>query len=209
MALSYPYSVDFLAGCLAGPSIPLTLQRNDEMSGSGDGRYWSVELARPLWMASYSLYAKSAAAAREINAKIYGLDGSRGTFLWADPYYSGPAIGVMPGVDDIEVASISSDRSRISFSNMPAGFTFTAGDYISIAYGTDRYFFATMCEGGGATGNLRAVRPHVPLGVSVGDTVTVSKPVFKAIIPPDGYTPFASYKGRWGDGASITVLQKP
>lgn len=209
MALSYPYSVNFLANCLTGERIPLQLQRNDELSGSGDGRYWAAQLSRPLWSASYSLYAKSAAHAREINAKIYGLDGSTGTFLWCDPYYEGPAAGDYAGVDSIEIASLSSDRTRITFTNMPAGFEFTAGDYISVAYGTDRYYFATLCEGGGSGGAPREVRPAVPLGVSVGDTVTVSKPVFKAIIPPNGFTPFASFRGRWGDSASITVLQKP
>lgn len=212
MALSYPYALDFLANCLTGPTIPLALQRNDEMSGSGDGRFWGAQMAKPLWTASYSLYAKHAAHAREINAKIYGLDGSQKTFLWCDPYYEGPTEGTA-GLGAVTMSGITANRARIAFSGLPAGFTLRTGDYFSIAYSTDRVYFGTMCEnavanGSGVTPN-RDVRPHIPLGISTGATVELVRPYFKAIIPPGGFTPFANFRGRWGESASITVLQKP
>tara|TARA_B000000460_G_scaffold249681_1_gene232618 strand:- start:6719 stop:7324 length:606 start_codon:yes stop_codon:yes gene_type:complete len=200
MALSYPYSVDFLAKCLSGPRIPLALQRFEEMSGSGDGRFWATQLARPLWGATYELYSHSAEKARELNAKIYGLDGSSKTFLWADPYYTGAVNG--PAPSGITVSAISSDRNRISFSG---DFDFTAGDFISITHSSGRYYFGTLVENG--TTALE-IRPALHLGISVGDTVEVNAPRFKAIIPPGGFTPFASFRGRWGDSASITILQK-
>lgn len=212
MALSYPYALDFLSKCLIGPSIPLNLQRNDEMSGSGDGRFWSTQLAKPLWTASYGLYAKSAAHAREINAKVYGLDGAQKTFLWCDPYYPGPADGTT-GLGSVVVDNIVADRSRIALSGLPAGFTVAAGEFFSITHSSGRVYFGTFCEdatasGAGVTPN-REIRPHLHLGVSAGASVQLVRPYFKAIIPPGGYTPFANSRFGWGDSASITVLQKP
>ncbi|SEU03345.1 hypothetical protein [Paracoccus homiensis] len=206
MALSFPYALDFLANCLIGPEVALKLSRNDEASGSGDGRVWSVELARPLWTATYSLDAKDGAHAREINAKINALDGSSKTFLWADPWYSGPAVSA-PNYSGVTVASISANRGALAFSGLHEDFAFTAGDYISIAYGGGKQYLGQLAEGGDS-GQLE-IRPYLPMGISVGASVQIAKPRMKAIIPPNGWTPFSSTRYGWGQGASITVLQKP
>lgn len=211
MALSYPYALDFLSNCLIGPSVPLELRRSDEMSGSGDGRFWSAQLAKPLWTASYGLYAKHAAHAREINAKIYGLDGSQKTFLWCDPYYGGPANGTS-GLGSVTLDNVVADRSRIALSGLPAGFQLAAGEFLSISFGTDRVYFGTFCEdatanGSGITPN-REIRPFLPMSIDAGASVELVRPYFKAIIPPGGYTPFAKSRFGWGEGASIAVLQK-
>lgn len=209
MALSFPYALEFLSNCLIGERVPLRLQRNDEMSGSGDGRFWSAELARPLWTASYSLYAKKAAHAREMNAKVLGLDGMSKTMLWSDPNYRGPASG-SAGLGAVTIMGISADRGGISLSGLPNGFVVTAGDYLSITHGTNVYF-GTFVEGGtaGVGGNLavRAIRPFLPLTVQTGATVELVKPYLKAIVTD--YQPFASTRWKWGDSASISILQRP
>ncbi|MDP0925715.1 hypothetical protein Q0601_00875 [Paracoccus onubensis] len=209
MALSFPYALDFLANCMIGERVPLRLQRNDEMSGSGDGRYWSAELARPLWTASYSLYAKQEAHAREMNAKVWGLDGMSKTMLWADPNYRGPASGVTTGLGGVSVSSVRADRGALSLTGLPVGFTVTAGDFLSIAFGTYVYFGAFV-EGGtaGAGGDLgsREVRPFLPMGIQT-QAVELVRPYFKAIVTE--YQPFASTRWHWGDSASISILQRP
>ena len=205
MALSYPYALNFLSDCLNGPIIPLKLQRNDEMSGGGDGRYWSTELASPLWTASYSLYAKHAAHAREINAKVQALDGMSRAFLWRDKYYDGPAYGTT-GLGSVTVSGIRADRGAISLTGAPSGFQITAGDFISINYGSGRVYFGQFAETG-LPGSTREIRPYLPLGISAGVAVNLVAPRFKAIVTD--FQPFANFRGRWGQDASITVLQKP
>jgi hypothetical protein len=212
MALSFPYALDSLANCLAGESIPLALRRFDEVSGGGDGRFWSARMATPLWGASYALYSKQGALAREINAKINALDGMSRTLLWADPYYTGPASGATGGLGSVTVASIrATDRGAISFSGLPQGATLSAGDYFSIAYGVGRVYFGQLVEGGsaGSAGEIgqRDISPYLPFGVSVGDRIELIRPHFKAMVTD--FTPFSNYRGRWGDNASITILQKP
>ena len=211
MALSFPYALDFLAKCLTGPAIPLKLQRFDEMSGVADGRFWSVQMAQPLWGATYALYTKGGADARAINAKINALDGMSQTMYWADPYYSGPASGVTTGLGNVTVASVRADRGAVALTGLPGSFEASAGDYLAIPYGSGRVYMGQLAEDGiaGAGGVLsqREIRPYLPFGIAAGARVQLVRPYFKAMVTD--YTPFASFRGRWGDSASITIMQKP
>lgn len=211
MALSHPYALDFLAKCLLGDRIPLELRRFDEMSGSGDGRFWAAQMATPLWGASYALTAHSAAHAREINAKIYALDGVSKTFLWTDPYYKGPASGMTDGLGSVTVSGIRADRGAIALTGMPEDFVLSAGDFLSITYGSGRVYFGTFAEGGtaGSAGGMgqKEIRPYLPFGIANGATIELVRPYFRAVVAE--FVPFANFKGRWGDSASITILQKP
>lgn len=211
MALTYPYALDFLAACLNGPQIPLALQRFDEQSGSGDGRFWSARMAPPLWGATYALYSKHGAHAREINAKVYALDGMSKTMLWTDPYYAGPASGMVSGLEAVKVSAIRADRGALALSGLPAGFVLTAGDFLSIIHASSRYYFGTFAEGGTAssTGTItqKELRPHLPMGIAVGAAVELVRPAFRAMVTD--FKPFANFRGHWGEDASITIMQKP
>lgn len=211
MALSFPYALDFLAKCLTGPAIPLKLQRFDEMSGGADGRFWSSQMAPPLWGATYSLYTKGGEEARAINAKINALDGMSQTMFWADPYYKGPASGVTTGLGGVTVASVRADRGAVALTGLPGSFEASAGDYLTITYGSGRVYMGQLAEDGiaGAGGVLsqREIRPYLPFGIAAGASVQLVRPYFKAMVTD--YTPFASFRGRWGDSASITIMQKP
>ena len=211
MALSFPYALDLLAKCLTGERVPLVLKRFDEISGSGDGRMWSSQLSTPLWTSSYNLYSQTPAEARAINAKINALDGTSQTMFWADPYYSGPASGVTTGLGNVTVASVRADRGAVALTGLPGSFEASAGDYLTIPYGSGRVYMGQLAEDGiaGAGGVLsqREIRPYLPFGIAAGATVQLVRPYFKAMVTD--YTPFASFRGRWGDSASITIMQKP
>lgn len=211
MALSFPYALDFLAKCLTGERVPLVLKRFDESSGSGDGRMWSSQLSTPLWTSSYNLYSQTPAEARAINAKINALDGTSQTMFWADPYYSGPGSGVTTGLGNVTVASVRADRGALALNGLPGLFEASAGDYLTIPYGSGRVYMGQLAEDGiaGAGGVLsqREIRPYLPFGIAAGATVQLVRPYFKAMVTD--YTPFASFRGRWGDSASITIMQKP
>lgn len=212
MALAFPYGLNFLANCIQGPSISLDLVRNEERSGSGDGRFWSAELSPPLWSVSYDLYAKSYETAREINAKIRALDGMKRTFYWADPYYPGPK-GGSEGVENVTVNTIrASDRGGIGFTGLPPGYEFLAGDLFTIRYANDkRTFLGEFSEGGQADVNgmltSKEIRPYLPHGIEVGAIVDLTRPYFEAMVT--SYTPFSLRHADWGAGARISLLQKP
>ncbi|ABN75746.1 hypothetical protein [Cereibacter sphaeroides] len=200
MALSNPYPLSFLSSKLRIDSIVFTPRRNDEMSGSGDGRFWIAQLARPLWQVEVSLSARTAAEAREIDAKMHALDGM-GAFLFADPSYS-PVDG-NPGTA-ITVGSIGAARKQIGLSGLAGGFTPSAGDRLSIRSG-GRTYFGSIADGGSA---LVSIWPALPRWVVAGQAVEMVRPVISVMVPPGGYAPFRVRPDFIGREASISMLQK-
>ena len=209
MTLSFPYALAFLSDILCTRDrVTVELRRNDELSGSGDGRYWTSRLSTPLWSARIEIGARQRHVAREINAKIRALDGSRQSFYWANPFYK-PAGGLIGA--GATLAAVNSDRTAVTLSGIASGGKISPGDLITIQYGSGRIYMAEIAEqvtsSGGSVGPL-SVMPYVPLGVTVGSAVVIDKPYFKAFIPPDGFVPFSDRPGRQGVSASVSLLQR-
>lgn len=212
MALADVYPLAFLSDLLAPRGdCQFSLRRFDEQSGSGDGRFWTARLAGPLWEVSLSLSPRRRDAAAEISAKIRALDGMRRQFLFEDKSYS-PASGGVSGAS-VRVASINADRTAIALNGLPVGYRVTAGDRMSIAWGSGRYFFAEFVETVTANGSgitpQAAIMPYLPQGIAASAAVEMTRPRLKVIVPPGGFTPFTDIPGRLSQGASLTMLQKP
>ncbi|WP_273687101.1 hypothetical protein [Ketogulonicigenium vulgare] len=211
MTVSYPYALGFLSDRLRANQVQLSIARFDERSGSGDGRIWTAQLAPPLWQLNLSLAARSAADARAIDARLNALDGSRGTFLWQDPTY-GPAGGFVHGLEAVQISAISDDRTGLTLSGLPAGYEIYAGDRLGVSFDEGRQYLATFAEdaiagAGGGAGPV-SVFPYLPFGVQVGARVDLVAPVLKLIIAPGGYTGFTQMPGGYGQGASLSMIQR-
>ncbi|WP_444452574.1 hypothetical protein ACTTAI_16360 [Rhodobacter capsulatus] len=208
MALSFPYPLEFLSADLRMASIPLTLRRFDEKSGSADGRFWSAQMAAPLWSAVVPLVTRTSVAAREIDAKIIALGGMAKTFLWSDPSYA-PAGGGAPGTG-VTLSEISQDRTSVALAGLPAGYHIAVGDRLSISY-SGRVWMATFSEARTANGSgavaSTAVYPYVPLSVDIGASVEMAVPYFRAMV--ESYTGFVAVPGKISRSATLTLLQKP
>lgn len=212
MSLEYPYPLAFLSDCLTGPQTSPVLIRFDERSGSADGRFWSARMAQPLWQASYSLYARDDAFARELNAKIYALDGDQKIMLWSDPFYKGPAPIIDGSLASVKVLNIrASDRGALSFSGFAPDQEFKAGDYISITHSGGRIYYGMLAEGGKANANgetaLKEIRPYLPFGIAPDQRVEWNKPRMRAMVAD--FQPFIISRGLVSNEASITIRQKP
>lgn len=212
MALTFPYPLAFFTDDLRAKKVRQSLQRFDQSSGSGDGRFWSEELARPLWTAELSLADRRADLAQQLEAKIDGLDGARNTFLFADPTYPGPSAGAS-GLGGVTISAISADRSRITLSGLPAGFQIQTGDRFTVTHGAAGVYLGRYAEAGTANGSgvtpSREIRPYLPLGVSVGAAVELVRPYFKAFIT--SYTPFGYDlpHGEIARGGTMQIQQRP
>lgn len=207
------FPLSFLSQRLGLSSVAFDMQRNDELSGSGDGRYWTAQLARPLWKVTASLHVQNPATARSIDARIRGLDGSANAFLFQDPTYE-PVFGATAelAASTVTLGSISGNRTQVSLAGLPPGYVLVPGDRFSIDWGTDRVYFAEFTEdatadASGATG-LARVMPYPPLSLAVGAGVELVSPKIRVFIPPNGYTPFTRQAGAYSDGASLTMLQR-
>lgn len=210
MALVYPYPLSFLATCLTGGESRVYPKRYDNLYGSRDGRYFGAEVSTPLWMADITLYDRPPVEARKINTRVWAL-GVNNTFLFADPFYAGPISGTT-GLGAITISVIAADKDQVTLTGFPAGYTIRTGDFFSFVYDTDRVYFGTFAQDmvASETGVMAGmpVFPYLPIPAAAPVVIELAQPYFKAIIPPDGYTPFGNTRGKWGGGASISVVQK-
>lgn len=214
MTITLPYPLSFLTDVLRAMSGRMDIQRRDEMSGIGDGRVWSAELAAPIWTGSYAMTAARPPDARAIDAKFRALGVNR-PLLFADPGYDGPAGdpgGVIVGSNVVTLTLISTDRTAIRLGGLPSGYALAPGDRLSVAWGTDRYWLAETVEPAVASGlgetPTFSVHPYVPAGISAGATVEIVRPICKMIVRPGGYTAFESLPGYIASGARVDMVQK-
>lgn len=216
MTVSYPYSLAYFADQLRITSVIWDVQRNDELSGTGDGRVWQAELAAPLWMGTVSLITMENDVAKQIAAKIRKLHGAQEAFFLWDPlskYPQSDPTGSIIGTRVITVNSVSADLDGLSLKGLPAGYQLTAGDKMQIAYGANpvRYAFLEVSENAVASGAgvtpVFGVFPHVSSAIAVNTQVVLAKPACKCIIMPGSHNPGTATKMHT-DGAGFKVIQK-
>lgn len=216
MAISFPLSTAVLADKLKIKSVVFDIKRNDELSGTGDGRVWQAELAPPLWTAEIVLRTDYNDALKQIAAIIRKLNGSQEAFFLYDPISKYPQYdptGSILGANTPVIGSISSGRNSLSLSGLTANYRITVGDKMAIPYGSGptRYAFLEASEtitanGSGVTGQIE-VFPFVPLGVSNGAAVTLKKPACKMILMPNSHNP-GTAQLPFTENAGFQAIQK-
>jgi hypothetical protein len=216
VTVSYPYALTEFADVLPIANVRWDIQRNDEMSGAGDGSVWQAELSSPLWIATVALTTMKNGLAKQVAAKIRKLHGAQEAFRLYDPSSLLPQLdprGSIIGDRAVEVASISGDRASVSFAGFPAGYRLLPGDKFSFSYGSNPTrvgFFeiseAVVASSGGTTGNV-SVFPHLPSGVSAGVVVRIKYPYCEMKILPGSHDPGSSDL-LFTTGAGFKAIQK-
>lgn len=211
MPISYPYAQDFLQDLLDISELTFDLQRFDEEAGTGDGRFWATEMARPLWVAELSLIRIEWEDARRINARVRALQGSAKELLFTDPTYQ-PAFD--PGAA-VTVSAINATRDTIALSGLPAFHSMRDGDQISIAWGagnTRRYLAEISGEyeanGSGVMSGI-SVYPFLPLGITNGAAVEARAPQCKMFVAKDGFQPYGFTSANLSTTATLKLMQRP
>ncbi|WP_065091643.1 hypothetical protein [Rhizobium leucaenae] len=220
MTVVYPYSLAAFADLLKIGSVVWDIQRNDELSGTGDGRLWQAELAPPLWTGTVTLVPLLNQAAKQIAARIRKLHGAQEALFLYDPLSQYPQAdigGAVLGASLVQVAAVGSNFDTLSLKGLPAGYVLTVGDKMQIAYGGSptRYAFLEVSEtiaanGTGTTPDF-GVFPHVPTGVSANVAVTLKKPACKCVIVPGSANPGTAGGSNGGgvtSGLTFKVIQK-
>lgn len=220
MTVTYPYALSAFADLLKIASVVWDIQRNDELSGSGDGRIWQAELAPPLWTGTVTLVPMLNQAAKQIAARIRKLHGAQEALFLYDPLSQYPQAdvgGARLGSSLVQVAAIGSNFDTLALKGLPAGYVLTVGDKMQIAYSSNptRYAFLevseTVAADGTGTTPAFGVFPHVPTGVAVNLTVTLLKPACKCVILPGSANPGTAGGNNGGgvtSGLTFKVIQK-
>jgi hypothetical protein len=213
-AITYPYSLAFLADLLDIDSVTFDIERNDAVSGQGTGQTIGVELAPPLWYAEVSLNPNYLHEAEVIAAKFRALRGVMGTFLLYDPrkqYPKDDPTGSLLGVRIITITGKGVNNDTLTLSGFPAGYKLTPGDKFTLAYGAGFTHFGEFSDYGTADGSgvitAIPVFPHIPLAVSLGSQVLMKRPYCKMSLDVKGWNPGSS-SGLHTGGQKFRAIQK-
>lgn len=215
MALSYPYGLSVLADLLAIEEVSWDIQRNDELSGSGDARIWQAELADPLWTADVVLAADFHQVLKQVGALIRKLYGAQESFMLYDPTSMYPLLdpkGVTLGASVVRVKSVGANRKSLSLKGLPSGYGLTPGDKMQILYASaSRNFFCEVSEPIAANVSNETAEfemfPHVPTGLAAEDIVLLKRPACKVFVMPGSFKPGRA-RGAMTEGASFKVMER-
>lgn len=215
MAIIYPYGLSVLADLLVIESIVWSIRRNDEMSGSGDGRTWQAELAPPLWTADVTLSLGYQGALKQVAALLRKLHGGQEAFYLFDPtspYPQADPTGSILGSSTVLLHTVGLNNRSLRLKGLPNGYVLTLGDKLQITYGEDptRNAFLEVSEtvtasSGGVTPAFE-VFPHLPVGLVADLPVTLIKPACKMMLP-EGFNPGTS-RTIVTEGASFRAIQR-
>ncbi len=205
MVLTSPLALSDLYDLLNIVSVTFDNPGNQEVTGLESGEILKADLAPQLWRGTITLVPMHHNAAEALKAKLSWLRGPGRAFFVSNPAMPGPADdpdGVILDTATPAILSLNADNKRLALDGLPAGYTLSAGDYISFAYDSDptRYALHRLIEDAAADGNGETaqfeVEPHIREGAATSTAVTLIKPFCKAVIIP----------GTLDPGTSSTVL---
>jgi len=181
MALTFPLSLAQFQDKLKISEASFFLNEPRKIDRTAGGSILSASLGAGVWKGSFTLAPQSRLASNpaETQALLSVLDRAGSSFLVYDPSRSVPASG---GTSNGTIGSISGTDRRVL--TITGGPTLTVGDLFSFTYGSNpiRYSLHSVVD---ISGSDIEVRPFIPIGASVGATVTFNKPVMKAILEPN------------------------
>jgi len=218
MAVSYPYSLAFLADILPISAVTWSEKRSDRLSGQGSGRIWQTELAPPLWTAKVefddAVYIRDS---ERYAARIRKLHGAQESFLLYNPALLYPASdrrGTVLGASVVKIAAIGNDRASVSMSGLPAGYQLTDGDKFSFTYGASptRYAFHEVSEPVAADGTgttpIFGIYPHLPAATVAGVDITLARAACLMFISPQSHNPGRANRGLQGGGGFEAIQRR-
>jgi hypothetical protein len=204
-----------LADLLPIESVTWRDRRNDKMSGSGDSRYWQVEMADPLWEADIVAGLRDTSEIKALAARIRWLRGVQHEFWLFDPISMYPQMdptGSIIGSNNVQVNSIGGDNASISLKGLTAGYQIKAGDKGQITYSSTKNFFFEFsfdvtANGSGVTAVV-AIYPNCPVGLAVNNVINLKKPACKMIIKPGTFDP-GTAQNIMTQGMRFTAVERP
>ncbi|QMV02569.1 hypothetical protein GHV40_14250 [Devosia sp. D6-9] len=193
MALTEP--IDLLSD-FPGWATDFSLLWRQEQSRQANGRTRVKDFGTPLWQASFSSRLLSPNELDHWRARLDVLENGLMTFTGyslsrcfpiAYPKGSWPTGEAFDGVSS-EIHTLGANNKSLRVTGLPQGFRFSIGDMIQITTATGRkYLFrvdeTAMADSFGLTTTFE-VRPHFPVGVSIGDTVSVKRPGVPMVLMP-------------------------
>lgn len=199
MALTFPLSLASFADILPVKAYSCDLPERVQQSSTAGGEQLSADMAERLWTGRVDLgwMVKAEVGRPEVLIQIlkqghafHMLDGRR-KYPLADP------TGSILGAAAVTILALGGDPRELSLAGLPAGYTLSAGDYLSFAYtslSVTRQALhkivpvSVVADGAGETA-LFEVIPAIRPGAVAGAAVTLAKPFCKAVMVAGSASP--------------------
>jgi hypothetical protein len=181
VAISFPRTDIFAPYYFSAQSFRLVSRQETSTQASGVVR--GKDLGSALWVGDWTTIVLTNADAVAFEAKLNSLDGAILPFTAGDvrnPYPRLYADGVF--TDSGTLYSVATDNKTITLGGLASGFTVSAGDYLSFAYGTSQALHQVVETAVAATGF--EVRPHIRPGFTTGAAVTLKRPTANFTLLP-------------------------
>lgn len=187
---------------------PMTYQ---SVSGLRGGGLIAAEFAAARWSADVTIAPYFNRDSVGLEAIINSLRGSiksfeaydtRRAFPYADP------TGAILGAAAVTISAIGSDNASLKLAGLPAGYTITSGDYISVPSRKQLFqaIETSVANASGISPTFFAVTPSILPNLVNGDAVRLIKPIgFFRIVPGTYSAPVSD--GATSRGGSFKMMQ--
>lgn len=192
MALTFPLSLATFADILPVKAYSCDLPEQIEQSRTAGGEQLSADMAERLWAGRVDLgfLLKSEVGRPEVLIQVlkqghpFHIGDGRRKYPLLDP------TGAILGVSAVTILALGGDPRELSLAGLPAGYTLSAGDYLSFAYTSlsvtrqalHKVVPLTVTADGAGDTPLFEVLPALRPGAVTGAAVTLKKPYCKAVM---------------------------
>lgn len=200
MALSYPLSRAFFLDTLLISDLTFDLPEQLAQSRTAGGEQLTAEYAERLWTGRIDLgpMQKHEVGNPEVLVSVLRHAGrSFDVYDRRRPYPLLDPTGTILGAATPTILALGGDPREMSLAGLPAGYTLSAGDYLSFPYSflsvTRQALhrvvnFVVMANGSGET-PLFEVTPPLRPTAAIGQGVELRKPYCRAVIVAGSATP--------------------
>lgn len=199
MALTFPLSLTVFADTLLVQEVTCDLPEQLEQSRTAGGEQLTADMGERLWTGRVNLGPMVRTEIGRPETLIQVLKQGR-IFQIYDRRRPNPLLdqsGSILGAATVTILALGSDPREMSLAGLPAGYSLSAGDYLSFAYTSlsvtrqalHRVVDTTVVADGSGETALFEVVPAIRPGAVVGAAVTLKKPFCKAVMVAGSASP--------------------
>lgn len=214
MAYTFPMPLADFFNHIPIASASFGLGEAMEYAETVGGEILTAELGNRLWKAEITVAPNRYAPVEQVKARLNVLRYPGRSLLVHSMPLVAPQYdpdGSILGASTVRLANVYSNNREIRLSGLPNGYILQYGDFIGWQYGSNptRYALHQVANKVTAAGGIAdrvEVTPFIESGWVANQTVTLIKPVMKAIVIP-GSTDVGSFGAQIADGVKFTVYQ--
>lgn len=199
MALTYPLSLATFVDTLLCQSVSCDLPELVEQSRTAQGEQLMADMGERLWTGRINLgnMKRTEVGRPEVliqvvkQGKTFHCYDRRRMYPLLDP------TGSILGAASVTILALGGDPREMSLAGLPAGYTLSAGDYLSFAYTSlsitrqalHKVVDTTVVANGAGQTPLFEVVPPIRPGAAAAAAVTLKKPFCKAVMVAGSASP--------------------